>query len=67
MEDAVWKIEAYRLGLFLADLAWYDAGKLMKERRARRIADQLVRSAGSISANIEEGYSHRTGKERARY
>ncbi|MCH7975471.1 MAG: four helix bundle protein [Bacteroidetes bacterium] len=65
--DAVWKIEAYRLGLFLADLAWFDASNLLEERRSRRIADQLVRSAGSISANIEEGYSHRTGKDRARF
>jgi len=66
-DDAVRKVEAYRLGLFLADLAWFDAANLLEERRSRRIADQLARAAGSIGANIEEGYSHRSGKERARY
>ena len=65
--DAVWNIEAYRLGLFLGDLAWYDASKLLDERRSKGSADQLLRAAGSISANIEEGFSHRTGKERARF
>jgi four helix bundle protein len=65
--DAVWQIEAYRLGLFAADLAWHDAERLLSERRARSLADQLVRAAGSVSANVEEGFSRRTGKERAQF
>lgn len=31
------------------------------------VADQLYRSVGSIGANIAEGYSRGTGKDRARF
>jgi four helix bundle protein len=31
------------------------------------LADQLYRAIGSISANIAEGYSRGTGKDRARF
>jgi four helix bundle protein len=65
--DALWKMEAYRIGLFLADLAWTDGGKLLKEARTRAIADQLCRAVGNISSNIAEGYSRGTGKDRARF
>ena len=27
--DGLWKMEAYRLALFLSDLAWHDATKLL--------------------------------------
>jgi four helix bundle protein len=60
-------VEAYRLGLFLADLAWTDCAKLLKERRTVAIADQLYRAAGKISSNIGEGYSRNSGKERAHF
>ena len=32
--DSVWNCRAYRLGLFLADLAWHDATKLLGDKRA---------------------------------
>ena len=65
-EDSLWRMEAYRLGLFLADLAMRDAGQLLEDRRTVAIADQLVRAAGNISSNVGEGYSRGTGKDRAR-
>ncbi len=65
-KDVVWKIEAYRLGLFLSDACWEDSNKIMKQRRFA-LADQLYRSVGSISANITEGYSRRSNKEKARF
>jgi four helix bundle protein len=64
--DALWKMEAYRLGLFLSDLAWIDSGKLLRERRTLGVADQLYRAVGNISSNIAEGYSRGTGRDRAR-
>jgi four helix bundle protein len=64
--DALWKMEAYRLGLFLSDLAWNDSGKLLRERRTLGVADQLYRAVGNISSNIAEGYSRGTGRDRAR-
>ena len=65
--DSVWKSEAYRLALFAADLAWRDATRLLSDKRTISLADQLYRSVGSISADIEEGYSRGTGRDRARF
>lgn len=65
--DPLWKIEAYRLALFLADLGWRDAAKLVQDRRVFGLSDQLYRAVGSISANISEGYSRSGGKDRARF
>src|SRR5512137_1288984 len=65
--DVLWKVEAYRLGLFASDVAWYDVTKLMQDRRTLDLSDQLYRAVGSISANIAEGYSKSTGRDRARF
>lgn len=65
--DSLWKLEVYRLGLFVADIAWQDALELNKNHLTRGIADQLYRAVCSISANIAEGYSRSTGKDRARF
>jgi four helix bundle protein len=65
--DSLWKMEAYRLGLFVADMGWHDATKLMQDRRTLGLSDQLYRALGSISANLAEGYSRGTGKDRARF
>jgi len=64
--DVLWRVTAYRLATFLSDLAWRDATKLMKDRRTIGLSDQLYRATGSIGANISEGYSRSTGKDRAR-
>jgi len=64
-EDSLWKMEAYRLGLFLSDVGWRDVSKLMQDRRMVGLADQLYRALGSISANLAEGYSRGTGRDRA--
>jgi four helix bundle protein len=66
-EDSLWKIAAYRLALFLADLGWNDVTQLLRDRRTIGLADQLYRAACSISANVAEGYSRGTGSDRARF
>jgi four helix bundle protein len=66
-QDAIWEVEAYRLALFISDIAFEDCSKLLKDSRTRAIADQLVRATGKISAQIAEGYSRTTGKDRALY
>lgn len=63
--DSVWRVEAYRLALFLSDLAWQDTLPLCRDRRAGAICDQLLRAAGKISSDIVEGYSRGTGRGRA--
>ncbi len=65
--DLLWKVEAFRLSLFACDIAWRDVTKLISDKRTIGLADQLYRSIGSISANIAEGYSRGTGKDRARF
>ena len=65
--DSLWKMEAYRLGLFVADVGWHDVTKLMRDKRTLRLSDQLYRALGSIGANLAEGYSRGTGKDRARF
>lgn len=65
--DALWRVQAYRLALFAADIGWKDVSRLAQDRRTRALADQLYRSLGSIGANIAEGYSRGSGKDRARF
>ena len=33
--DTLWKVEAYRLGMFLSDLAWHDGIKLLRNALTR--------------------------------
>ena len=66
-DDSLWKMKAYRLALYLADLGWNDATQLAQDRRTIGLSDQLYRAIGSISANLDEGYSRGTGKDRARF
>lgn len=65
--DSLWQVAAYRFALFLADVGWHDVSKLVQDRRTMSLSDQLCRAVGSISANIAEGYSRGTGRDRARF
>ncbi len=65
--DSLWNFETYRKALYLADLAWFDAEALMRDPKGRGIAWQLVDSAGSVPANIEEGFGRGYGKDYARF
>jgi four helix bundle protein len=66
-DDVLWTVTAYRLALFLNDIAWRDVKRLAKEVCTRSLSDQLYRSTGSVCANIEEGYSKISAKDRARF
>ncbi len=65
--DALWQMTLYRQALFLSEVAWLDVTTLMQDPRTLRVADQLYRAVGSISANIAEGYSKASGKDQARF
>jgi hypothetical protein len=39
--DLLWKMEAYRLALFLGDIAWHDVTKLYKDPRMLDLSNQL--------------------------
>ncbi len=66
-DDVLWTVTAYRLALFLTDIMWSDVKKLSKDVCTRSLSDQLYRSGGSVCANIEEGYSKISAKDRARF
>ena len=65
--DPLWRMEVYRLAVFAGDLAWHDVSKLVEDKRTISLSDQLYRAIGSVSANIAEGYSRRSGKDQARF
>ena len=65
--DPLWGFEIYRKALYLSDLAWIDCNLLLRHKIGRSLASQLIRSAGSIAANIEEGYSRGYGRDYARF
>ncbi len=66
-KDGLWSFETYRKALYLSDLAWHDAEQLLNDPRGRKTAWQLIDSAGSVPANIEEGYGRGFGKDYARF
>lgn len=65
--DPLWRMRVYRLSLFSADLSWRDASQLLRDGRTRSLADQLYRAVGSVSANIAEGYSRGSDRDRVRF
>jgi four helix bundle protein len=65
--DPLWKVEAYRLALFVVDVAWTDVTKLMQDKRTLGLASQLYEAVGSVAANLAEGYSRGSGKDRVRF
>ena len=65
--DSLWKMQAYRLALFAADIGWHDITKLARDNRTLRLSGQLYEALGSVGANLAEGYSRGTGKDRARF
>lgn len=66
-EGPVWRFYGYRKALFLYDLVWRDCEHWQKDRRGQAIVEQVIRSAGSIGANIEEGNGRGMGRDYARF
>jgi len=63
MKDKVDELLFHKAAIELWDACWNDCNSLSKDFRGKEIAKQLIRSCGSISANIEEGYGRGYGKE----
>ncbi len=64
-QDPLWNFKVYPKALLLSDLVWKDTDQMIKDPRGKAIARQLVRSVGSICANIEEGHGRGFGKDNA--
>lgn len=59
--DPLWKSAYYRLAMYLYDLVWLDVAVINKDFRGREIVHQIVRSAGSVCANMEEAFRRGIG------
>ena len=64
--DVLWKLDAYRAALFLIHVVRGDFAKLRTALPGADTPMQLRDAAGSIGANIGEGYSRWSKKDRAR-
>ncbi len=64
---SLWSFGVYPKTSFLYELVWCDCEIFQKDARGRAIVDQLIRSAGSICANIEEGYGRGFGRDYAHF
>jgi len=60
-KDPLWQSAYYRVAMYLYDLVWMDSEVLHKDYRTREIVPQIVRSAGSVCANMEEAYGRGIG------
>jgi four helix bundle protein len=65
--DSLWRLTAFRMSLFMSDVARRDAIRLLQRGAPGYKINQLERSVESVEANVAEGYSKFSGKERARF
>jgi four helix bundle protein len=65
-KDAIWRSFAYRTSLYSVYLGWDDIVALGRSHLTRPIAAQLYRALGSVPANISEGFSRSSGRDRSR-
>lgn len=65
--DPLLRVSAYRLSLDLLEAAKRDASAMLKHPLSKKQADQLYRAVASIGANLAEGYSRSSGRDRVRF
>jgi four helix bundle protein len=64
--DPLKRMRAYQLARDLIADAWTDAERLKGDTAMAQIAGQLYSAVSSIAANLAEGYSRSSGRDRAR-
>jgi four helix bundle protein len=65
-DDPMWKFHAYRVALYMLDLAGSDAKALARRKCFPFQTDQLLRAVASISANVAEGFGRSSAADRSR-
>ena len=61
--EKFWSLIAYQKGLYLYDLLWNDTEEWRKDERGQILSKQIIGSADSVCANIEEGFGRGLGKQ----
>jgi four helix bundle protein len=59
-------MRAYQLARSILADSWTDAERLRHHRVTEKVASQLYAAVGSIAANLGEGYSRSSGRDRSR-
>jgi four helix bundle protein len=65
--DAIWRVQAFRLASFLAAAADRDCEEIATLPRLVKASAQLSGAASSVPANIAEGYTRLSPRDRVRY
>ena len=65
--SALDRVQAFQIAQSLSGPAFEDATLLQQSALLAHVAPQLLRAAGSIAANIAEGYVRRSARDRLRY
>ena len=65
--DAIWRVQAFRLSSYLAAAADLDGERMANQPRLAKAAAQLSGAAASVPANIAEGYTRLSPRDRIRY
>ena len=65
--DPLWRSLTYRKALYLYELTWESIQQWPRQPGVFALADQLLRSLGSICANLEEGWGRGFGADRNRF
>ena len=65
-DDPLSRMAAYRLARELLKECWPDCEKTKHDAATIKLSGQLYAAVGSIAANLAEGYSRSSGKDRAR-
>ncbi len=63
-KEPIWQSLSYRKALFFYECVWQDFDVLRGDLRGKAVMEQLIRSAGSVSANLEEGHGRGYGQQR---
>ncbi|HJP86619.1 MAG TPA: four helix bundle protein [Gemmatimonadaceae bacterium] len=64
--DPLYKMQAVQIARELLPQSWDDAHMLAQNEITKRMAGQLYAAMASILANLAEGYSRSSGRDRAR-
>ena len=64
--DPLARMRVYQLARDLIPDCWIDCDKLRHHPVTQKISGQLYEAVGSIEANISEGYSRSSGRDRAK-
>ena len=65
-DDPITRMRLHEHCLLASEACWDDAVALAGNRITHRVSDQLYRAVGSIGANLAEGYSRSSIRDRSR-